>query len=210
MVKNLQLAAGDLFTFALVYTYTQGYAGKYTGNVGYLSAWFGWTEKTSRGHLTNLVKKGLIVEERGRKDNVDFCHYLLAPDFYEKWGVKITAPVGKNYPQGEVKITEGGGKKLPPEIEYNKENRETIIPPTPQEVAEYAKQRGFSDPVGFGQHFVDYYAQAKWHLSNGKPMKDWRKAVITWEPNNKHRQFSAPGTAASKTIVPLDINTLYK
>jgi len=53
------------------------------------------------------------------------------------------------------------------------------------------------DPEGFAAHFVDYYKISGWHLANGKPMRDWRKAVITWEPNNKFRQFGKPQQAAS-------------
>lgn len=82
----------------------------------------------------------------------------------------------------------------------NKKNKDNIfIPPTPQEVAEYARSRGFVDPEGFANNFVAYYSEGEkpWHLSNGKPMKDWKRAVITWESNNKDRYFSHQSRQAS-------------
>ena len=82
----------------------------------------------------------------------------------------------------------------------NKKNKDNIlIPPTPQEVSEYARSRGFVDPEGFANNFVAYYSEGEkpWHLSNGKPMKDWKRAVITWESNNKDRYFSHQSRQAS-------------
>ena len=82
----------------------------------------------------------------------------------------------------------------------NKKNKDnTFIPPTPQEIAEYARSRGFVDPEGFANNFVAYYSEGEkpWHLSNGKPMKDWKRAVITWESNNKDRYFSHQSRQAS-------------
>ena len=82
----------------------------------------------------------------------------------------------------------------------NKKNKDNIfIPPTPKEVAEYARSRGFVDPEGFANNFVAYYSEGEkpWHLSNGKPMKDWKRAVITWESNNKDRYFSHQSRQAS-------------
>jgi hypothetical protein len=35
------------------------------------------------------------------------------------------------------------------------------------------------------QHFVDYYAQQQWKLSNGNKMADWKAAVRTWESREK-------------------------
>lgn len=82
----------------------------------------------------------------------------------------------------------------------NKKNKDNIfIPPTPQGIAEYARSRGFVDPEGFANNFVAYYSEGEkpWHLSNGKPMKDWKRAVITWESNNKDRYFSHQSRQAS-------------
>ena len=203
MVTDLHLKGAELVTFALVHQFTQGFAGIYKGNTQYLSAWTGWTEKTCRGHLAALVEKGLIVEMRGRENNSPYCYYKLAPDFYEKHPVNFTVSPGKNFQKHPVNSSQTTRKKLPGEyknIDNNKENK--FIPPTPLEITTYCADRGWRDPEGFAKHFLDYYNQSAWHLSNGKPMKDWKKAVITWEPNNKFRNFhenpSQRGNAAAK------------
>lgn len=80
---------------------------------------------------------------------------------------------------------------------------DAFVPPTVEEVEAYATQRGFIDPKGFALHFVTYYTEGeqKWHLSNGKPMKDWKKTVITWELNNKNKTFSlSPGSTTRRTL----------
>lgn len=85
-----------------------------------------------------------------------------------------------------------------PEPEEQKRTAKAFVPPTVEEVEAYTTQRGFIDPKGFALHFVTYYTEGeqKWHLSNGKPMRDWKKAVITWEPNNKQRIFQSQPTQA--------------
>ena len=104
MVTELHLKGGDLFAFAVVHQHTQGHSGIYTGNTDYLVKWTGWTEKTARGHLQNLVKRGLIEEVRGRENNSPFCHYVLAADIYEKHPVKITVSPGKNFKSTREKL----------------------------------------------------------------------------------------------------------
>lgn len=117
MVNELHLEGADLLAFAIVHTFTQSDAGIYKGNTQYLSAWTGWTEKTSRIHLARLVELGLIQPVRGREENTPYCYYKLDPDFYKKHPVKFTGSPGKNYPTHPVKITESTRKKLPGE--YN-------------------------------------------------------------------------------------------
>jgi len=69
--------------------------------------------------------------------------------------------------------------------EKPKREVQRFIPPTVDEVRAYCKERGNSvDP----EHFVAYNENRNWTLSNGKKMKDWKLAVITWEKNN----FSKP------------------
>ena len=92
-----------------------------------------------------------------------------------------------------------------------KKARKTFTPPTEEEVTKYAKERGFKDPLGFASHFIAYYSQGEspWHLSNGKPMQDWKRAVITWEPNNKERVFGQTTDRGRELKCGRDINDDY-
>lgn len=56
-----------------------------------------------------------------------------------------------------------------------------FIPPTIEEVQAYCVSRNNGIDA---EHFVSHYKARDWILSNGKKMKDWKSAVITWEKNN--------------------------
>lgn len=63
-----------------------------------------------------------------------------------------------------------------------KRTQTVFVPPTVEEVAEYCRERGNRiDP----ETFVSYYTRQGWVLSNGRPMRDWKSAVVTWEKNGK-------------------------
>lgn len=66
--------------------------------------------------------------------------------------------------------------------EYIKEiNKEKFKKPTIEEVKSYCLERKNKiDP----QAFIDYYETVGWIIGKGKPMKNWRAAVRTWERNN--------------------------
>ena len=197
MVTELGLEGGDLLTFALVHQFAQSAAGIYKGNTAYLSAWTGWSDKTSRTHLARLVDAGLIREIRGRDNNTPFCHYALAPDFYEKHPVKITGSPGKNFPDHPVKTSESTPKKLPGELySIDQEDKNNInikakrfVQPTIDEVRAYcAARKNGIDP----EAFVAYYESKGWRIGNA-PMRSWQAAVVTWE----RRRESAPASGST-------------
>ncbi len=53
-----------------------------------------------------------------------------------------------------------------------------FVPPTLDEVKEYVKQRQSKvDPV----KFFEYFTVSGWRDSEGKPVKNWKQKLITWE-----------------------------
>lgn len=190
MVTELGLKGPALVTYAIVYQFSQSNAGVYTGGVPYIASWLGCARESAKKYLHELADAGLIQAIQGNAYGVPYINYKALP-----------LPIGKSKETSEGGIPqnlEGIPQNLgdTPQnlgIENNINNKYiSSIPPTPQEIADYCRSRGWSDPEGFAAHFVDYYGTGEhpWHLSNGKPMRDWRKAVITWEPNNKFRSFT--------------------
>ena len=53
----------------------------------------------------------------------------------------------------------------------------TFVPPTPEEVREYAGAKGLSVDA---EDFCDYYGAQGWRLANGNRMRDWRLAANRW------------------------------
>lgn len=59
-------------------------------------------------------------------------------------------------------------------------SRKRFTPPTPEEVAAYAEERGESIDA---HRFCDYHASRGWVVGRN-PMRDWRAAVRTWLRND--------------------------
>ena len=69
----------------------------------------------------------------------------------------------------------------------SKEKRKRFTPPTLEEVSAYCRELNSRiDP----QQFIDYYTANGWVQGKGKPIKDWKATVRTWnrrenKPQNK-------------------------
>lgn len=74
------------------------------------------------------------------------------------------------------------GDISPQRGEPTAEKRKRFVAPSVDEVRAYCKERGNRvDP----QRFVDFYMANGWTQGRGKPIKDWRAAVRTWEARDK-------------------------
>ena len=83
-----------------------------------------------------------------------------------------------------------------------KRDKKEFVPPTPKEVEDFAREKGFVDPIGFSKYFIEFYTESDWHLANGNKMKIWRQAVITWARDSKDRYFSRRQTTLPPTPSP--------
>ena len=73
--------------------------------------------------------------------------------------------------------------------EAEKESKKRFVPPTVDEVRAYCDERKNGiDP----EYFVAYNENRNWTLSNGKKMKDWKLAIVTWEKNGFRKSGSSP------------------
>lgn len=70
-----------------------------------------------------------------------------------------------------------------------KEKRTRFVPPTADQVSEYAQEKGLRLDA---QRFVDFYASKGWKVGSS-PMKDWRAAARNWASRDKKE--SPPNTA---------------
>lgn len=102
MVTDLHLEGLELAVFALVHTFSQGRAGKYTGGAGYICSWFGISKPTALKYLQGLTERGLIEREEKEINGVKFVEYTT----------------GKEFLRG-VKNLNGGVKNFYPDNKYN-------------------------------------------------------------------------------------------
>jgi hypothetical protein len=81
----------------------------------------------------------------------------------------------------------------------------SFVPPTIEEVIEYcASRNNMVDPY----KFFDFYDVSGWIDSNGKPVKNWKQKVITWEGrgNNGSKPFSANAQRSTETVSKWNIH----
>lgn len=110
---------------------------------------------------------------------------------------EATTKQGQTRSKKENEIENKKEKENEIEIEkksYNGRDRPParFVPPTVDEVQSYCQERKNAvDP----QHFVDYYTANGWVQGKGKPIKDWRATVRTWER-------SGSTSTAPKSVTP--------
>lgn len=193
MKTELNLEGGELLAFAIIFSFVKGFAGKYTGNTSYLSEWMGWSENTGRKYISKLVEKGLIVEQRGRENNHPICHYNLSPDFYEKHPSIFEVSPRKNCGMHTSNFGESTPKNLRHNIEYkNIEDKNILIPPTPQEVVDYCREQGFRDPIGFADYYLRCQTANQWRKKSGEPIVNWKLNIQQWRKYHKDDTFPHP------------------
>lgn len=57
-----------------------------------------------------------------------------------------------------------------------------FVPPTLEEVTAYCRER--NSPVD-PKRFYDYFTTGNWKDAKGKPVKNWKQKLITWESNSE-------------------------
>ena len=79
----------------------------------------------------------------------------------------------------------------------SKEKRKRFTPPTLEEVSAYCRELNSRiDP----QQFIDYYTANGWVQGKGKPIKDWKAAVRTW---NRRENKPQGNTVAYRPQEPM-------
>lgn len=91
----------------------------------------------------------------------------------------VTAALPERYPEKEKEL----------ELEKEKK-RKRFSPPSVDEVMAYCQERkNRIDP----EAFVDYYTANGWVQGKGKPIKDWKATVRTWERRDSQKKQQDDG-----------------
>lgn len=161
MLTELRLSGNELLCYALIYGYSQSGAGGFFGSRSQLAEALNISRRSATDILDRLLEKGLIEMKHILIDNVQRCLYSAALLNDEKdideMAVKSQAAMPK------VSIMR-------------------MRPPTLQEVREYCFLR--KNDVD-AQRFYDFYSANGWVQGRGKPIKDWKAAIRTWERGNE-------------------------
>jgi hypothetical protein len=84
--------------------------------------------------------------------------------------------------------------------------RKEFVPPTYEEVLEYAKSRGRED---LAKVFFDYYDVGDWKDKNGDKVKIWKQKFITWESNNEKSSTNTPQRSVTSDQSQSDLDEIF-
>lgn len=156
----------------------------------YFSQLYGKSRITVSRWISELIQKGYINSEISKEDgNMRMLTPLLS---------KMIIPIIKNDNTPIIKNDKQNNTIINNTLNNNSyiyssnsrdKNKKKFLPPTIEEVREYAKSRNSNVDV---QKFYDYYSVAKWHDKDGKPVKNWKQRLITWESNNRYKPNKKP------------------
>lgn len=156
MMTALGLNGNDLLAYALIYGYSQDGQGAYFGSLAHTAEALNISRRTASDVLNRLVERGVIMRKHVELNGLMRCMYkAVVPD-----EARPAAPEPPTRPKPE------------------RQPRPRFEKPTRQEVEDYCAQRGSNIDA---QRFYDYYEANGWVQGRGRPLKDWRAAVRTWE-----------------------------
>lgn len=177
-------------------------SGTISTNIKQLANRWKWSEGKVRRYLAKLSEEDMVrtdgshggVSNGTTIDIVKYSDYQCGrrtdgssngrTDDTSEWGrgdlynIYITRKEEeKNTPNILTDITPTGGDEAP-----KKRKSEPFKIPTIEEVEAYCKERNNGVDATY---WWNYYNARGWEYSKGKPMKNWKSAVITWERNNR-------------------------
>jgi predicted transcriptional regulator len=95
MRTKLGLSGNDLIVYAIIYGFSQGNQGKFTGSAQYLADWCGSTKRGIYKNLNSLVERGLIIKDEVEKNGIKFCDYRVSqftPSELSSVGSELSSP----------------------------------------------------------------------------------------------------------------------
>lgn len=151
-----------------------------------------WSRKKVSNFLDLLESDEMITQERATKATlITIVNYSVYQ--YSEGDERATKEPLKSHSRA---TKEPVGNTNNNEKNVNNDKEESIgakakrfTPPTLEEVREYCKERANGiDP----QRFIDYYTANGWIQGKGKPIKDWKACIRTWERFNKTEKQEEP------------------
>lgn len=182
MMSALGLSGNDLLAYALIYSHSQDGEGAYWGSLSHTADRLNISRRAAVDVLNRLVERGHVKKSEAVVDGIQRCMYrAVAPD-------EATPPRKR---KSEQQRPQEAPKKVA-----------RFVPPTVEEVQAYCRERGNNVDA---QRFCDFYTANGWHQGRGKPIKDWRAAVRTWErDDNNYNHNNHNGQRPDKESVLRD------
>lgn len=157
-----------------------------------------WSRKKVSNFLDLLESDEMIIQERATKATlITIVNYSVYQ--YSEGDERATKEPLKSHKRA---TKEPVGNTNNNEKNVNNDKEESIgakakrfTPPTLEEVKAYCEERNNGiDP----QRFIDYYSANGWVQGKGKPIKDWKACIRTWERYSKKEEPNESDTAKNR------------
>lgn len=163
-----------------------------------LAKWLEVDRRTVSKYIKVFESEGMIhVETMYRKGTtLTVCNWGTYQHTEE---AECTTSVQQAYSNGIVSGSQRDHKRTQSKNKRRKEGEsgaraQKFVAPTIDEVAAYCAERGNGvDP----QRFIDHYEANGWKQGRGKPIKNWKAAVRTWESNGVNQKPAAQNTIST-------------
>lgn len=180
-----------------------------------IGSFLGLSYQSVRTAIAHLKSTGEITVKTYPKYSViTIVNYGLYQD-----KLTGTAAVNQQSTNSQLTVNQQQEKKeRKKEINNNNNSvaKSKFLPPTLDEVKAYCSERNNHVDA---ERFVDYYSANGWVQGKGKPIKDWKACVRTWERgNNIPARGKVPAQSISekweaaerRAIPPKEIRELYE
>lgn len=152
--------------------------------------------------LSELEKHGYLKRTKMCDDKGRFAGYDY--DIFEK---PFTEKPQTENPYPENPDTEKPNTENPPQLNTKElstkksstkeSNTKRFIAPSLEEVEKYCKERKNNVDA---KRFFDYFTASNWIDSTGKPVRNWKQKIITWEGYTKKEQDDGQTTGDSTKV----------
>lgn len=179
---DFDLNLTETIALAVIYGFCQDGESDFHGSYSYLARKIKVERRSAMRIVERLIAKGLVEKQVQEVKGVKSCSFRTT----FKGGDRMSPVVTQSH-QGGDRMSPGGGDRMSPnniDNKINRNKRESVFtPPTLDEVRAFWRERPSmtSDP----DHFYLYFDEADWKYKGGRKMKDWHKAALMWEKNEK-------------------------
>ncbi|MEE0900482.1 MAG: hypothetical protein UIM25_06260 [Bacteroidales bacterium] len=128
--------------------------------------------------IHNYIRKDTYTETKYKEEKA-----LLETDENGSYRINYLEPVTVSSRTCNETLTQDrlGKDRLGKDSIEGEQKRKRFVPPTLQEVKDYCSERKNTVDA---ERFFDYYSTNGWVQGKGKPIKDWKACVRTWERGN--------------------------
>lgn len=179
---DFDLTLSETVALAVIYGFCQDGESDFHGSYSYLARKCKVTRRGIIKIVAHLESLGLIQKKISEVKGVKSCSIRTIVK-----GSEHSSPVVNTVHRGSEHSSPRGSEHSSPnniDNKINRNKRESVFtPPTLDEVRAFWRERPSmtSDP----DHFYLYFDEADWKYKGERKMKDWHKAALMWEKNEK-------------------------